>query len=172
MPKGSFPKLKGSICNIPVDRAIITNTLPHAADSSELVMVKLKRKLSFRRHVYFEPVCPKSLYQALLYLKENNPIYHDTSTNMNNIPNELTDLTELDSSPETENLLVENDNPLYSYQCNSQESILIPNTPRIEEISIAPGEGKQPYSLLTDKNCGPLAFPYFFPAGKFVYRVE
>ena len=54
-------------------------------------------------------VCPESLYQAVLYLKGNNPFYHDISINMNDIPNELTDLTELDDNlPETNNLSEQN----------------------------------------------------------------
>ena len=47
MPKGQFPKLKGAICNIPIETMDITNTLPQGADSSGLLMVKLKRKLNF-----------------------------------------------------------------------------------------------------------------------------
>ena len=42
MPKGRFPKLKGSICNIPTDLADITNVLSHDADSNGLVVVKFK----------------------------------------------------------------------------------------------------------------------------------
>ena len=75
MPKGCFPKLKGSICNIPIYVNEITNILPHGADSNGLVTVILKRKLSFRGHVCFEAVCPESINQALLYLKKYNPLY-------------------------------------------------------------------------------------------------
>ena len=39
-----------------------------------------------------------------------------------------------------------------------------------EEISIAPGEGKQPNSMLSDDYCEELTFPYFFPEGKFGYK--
>ena len=46
MPKGRFPKLKGIICNIPIDLADITNVLPHGADSNGIAVVKLKVKLS------------------------------------------------------------------------------------------------------------------------------
>ena len=42
MPKGRFPKLKGSICNIPIDLADIINVLPYGADSNGFVVVKLK----------------------------------------------------------------------------------------------------------------------------------
>ena len=48
MPKGQFQKLKGPICNI----------LLHSADSSGLIMAKLKHKLSFRGHVCSSPVSP------------------------------------------------------------------------------------------------------------------
>ena len=68
-PKGQFPKLKGPICNIPIYISDITNILPHGADSSGLIMVKLKRKLGFRGHVCFSPVSPESVYLALSYLK-------------------------------------------------------------------------------------------------------
>ena len=72
MPKGQFPKLKGAICNIPIETMDITNTLPQGADSSGLLMVKLKRKLNFWGHVCFQVVSPESIYAALSYLKENN----------------------------------------------------------------------------------------------------
>ena len=75
MPKGQFPKLKGPICNIPVDIPDITNVLPHGEDGSGLIMVNLRRKLSFRGHVCFSPVSPKSVYFALSYSKSKNPYY-------------------------------------------------------------------------------------------------
>ena len=53
MPKGQTPKLKGSICNVPIDTNDVTNILPRGADSNGIIMIKLKRKLSFRGHVYF-----------------------------------------------------------------------------------------------------------------------
>ena len=61
MPKCQFPKLNGTICNIPSDTSDITNVLSHGADSSVLIMVKLKCKLSFRGHVCFSPVSLESV---------------------------------------------------------------------------------------------------------------
>ena len=65
MSKGQFPKLKGSICNTPVNTSDIINVLPHGADSNGLVVVKLKRKLkrklSYHVHLYFEAVRPESV---------------------------------------------------------------------------------------------------------------
>ena len=51
--KGEFAKIKGSICNIPIETAIICNILPRPADSNGLIGVKLRRDLKYRVHVYF-----------------------------------------------------------------------------------------------------------------------
>ena len=73
MPKGRLPKLKGSICNIPIDLADIAIVLPHGADSNGLVVAELKRKLNYQGHVYL----PETVFHALLYLRQNNALYSD-----------------------------------------------------------------------------------------------
>ena len=40
-----------------------------AAVSNGLIVVKLKRDLKYRSHVYFEPVRPHIVYQAFPFLK-------------------------------------------------------------------------------------------------------
>ena len=72
MPKGRFPKFKGSIFNVAIDTAEVVNVLPYGADSNGVVVVKLKRKVCYRDPVYFESVQPESTHQASIYLKENN----------------------------------------------------------------------------------------------------
>ena len=137
-------------------------------------MVKLKRKLNFRGHVYFQAVSPGCVHNALSYLKENNFLYQNVSIDMTSLPVSLTNMSEeqLHDSDNQYDPLEENDNPLHMHQCNSQESVLIPNTLAPEEICIAPGEGKVPSSLVTDDNCEQLAFPYLFPTGKFGYSIQ
>ena len=56
--KDKFSKIKGSICNIPIEAANTCNILPRPAISNGLIIVKLKRDLKYRGHVYFEPVRP------------------------------------------------------------------------------------------------------------------
>ena len=172
MPKGQFPKLKGAIYNIPIETMDITNTLPQGADSSGLLMVKLKRKLNFRGHVYFQAVSPESIYATLSYLKVNNVFYSNINIDMATLPISLTNLSdeELTDSESHDDALEENDNPLYRFQCNFQESVLIPNISIPEQICIALGEGKMPNSLLADESGEVLAFPYLFPTGKFGYH--
>ena len=95
MPKGQSPKLKGSICNVSIDTRDITDVLPRGADSNGIVMVKLKRKLMFHGHVYFEPVYPDIVMSALQYLKANNSLYNNISIDLNQIPENLIYLTDM-----------------------------------------------------------------------------
>ena len=45
--------------------------------------------MAYKGHVYFEAVQPELLNQALMYLKENNPLYSDASVDVGNIPDNL-----------------------------------------------------------------------------------
>ena len=90
------------------------------------------------------------------------------------LPSDLTDLvdwSEVDC-PGPSDTLEEAEKFQRQYQSNLQESLLIPDIPSLEEISIASGEGKRPNSLISDESCKPLAFPYLFPRGKFGYNIR
>ena len=58
MPKGQHRKIKGAICNVTdsVECDQTCNQLPHPPDRSGIIMLKLKRKLQFRGHGYFQAV--------------------------------------------------------------------------------------------------------------------
>jgi len=71
MPKGQQRKIEGAICNIPVECDQTCNHLPRAPEISGIIRLKLKRKLQFRGHVYFQGVCPQFLKEALCWLKDN-----------------------------------------------------------------------------------------------------
>ena len=77
--KGEYAKIKGSICNIPIETSDICSILPRPADSNGLIVVKLKRDLKYKGYVYFEPVRPNVIYQALNYLKIHNKFHEDIS---------------------------------------------------------------------------------------------
>ena len=51
--------------------------LPRLLSESELVPLKLKRKLSYKGYYLYDYVCPKRLNNALKWLKVNNPLYAD-----------------------------------------------------------------------------------------------
>ena len=54
--KGEFAKIKGTICNIPIETANISNVLSRPVDSNRLILVKLKRDLKYSCYVYFKSV--------------------------------------------------------------------------------------------------------------------
>ena len=74
MPKGQTPKMHGSIVNVPVNVSETCNHLPREGNCEEVILVKLKRKLSFKGHVYFEPVRPQRVRAALEFLQKVNPL--------------------------------------------------------------------------------------------------
>ena len=86
MLKGNSAKMKGSLCNIPISEVFDTcKPLPRPADSSGLVIVKLKRKVEYRNHVLFEPSRPVFDEKFLDFLKSHNPLYSDIEINLNNV---------------------------------------------------------------------------------------
>ena len=67
----------------------ICKTLPHTADNNGIAIVKIKRKLQYRGHVYFEFIRPNFIMRLLQYFKLNNSMYHDIEINLDNVPNFL-----------------------------------------------------------------------------------
>ena len=89
MPKGHSPKLKSALCNIPIVVVDVCKTLPCPEDSNGIIIVKVKRKLQYRGHVYFESVRPNFIMRLLQYLKLNNSLFYDIEINLDNVPNFL-----------------------------------------------------------------------------------
>ena len=53
-------------------------------------MLKLKRKLEYRGHVYFQAVRPQLLLNALNWLKTHNALYKDVTIDIGNIDRRMT----------------------------------------------------------------------------------
>ena len=136
--------MKGSICNVPVDTNTDANTLPQGADSNGIIMVKLKRKLVYRGHVYFEAVSPDLVWLTLQYLNLHNPLYSDITIDIGQIPENILSLAEPVEIPiemVAENEILEDaDNPLNNFQLGATETRLVSNIPPAEDFVIAPGE--------------------------------
>ena len=211
MPKGQFPKVKGALCNVPIDNIDVASILPRKSDSNGIVLVKLKRKLQYKGHVYFEGVRPDFILQVLQYLKLNNNLYADIEINTDNIPRELININndvdfEINSSKFCQYLLkdinapisislqteagynhensLDNDDeletmedPLDVFRFSANETVLMSCMPVPEDIdneilTVVPGEGIKPISILNDKYCKELAHPHLFPTGQFGYKIE
>ena len=163
MPKGNFPKLYDSICNVPIDTVDISDEFPGGADSNDLVIIKLK-----------EAVWSELLNEALMYLKKKNPLYTDVSVDIGNIPDNFLSFAndDIQGTIATAEDLVEIENPLDVHRFNTQETLFVQNLLTREEISIAPGDGKQPTSILSNTFCEQLAFPCLKIREKFGYHIE
>ena len=92
MPKGQQRKIKGAICYVPVDYDQTCNILPRPPEISGIILLKLKRKIHFRGHVYFEAVRPEFVMTALNWLKAYNILYKDIQIDCTNISTELTSI--------------------------------------------------------------------------------
>ena len=91
MPKDKSAKIKGSIGHTSVEVMDRSTLLPRETNSSGLSIVKLKRKLEYRGHVYFGLLHPDIVLGLLKFLKANNNIYKDVTIVPSNIPTALVD---------------------------------------------------------------------------------
>jgi len=97
MPKGQQRKIKGAICNVPVECDQTCHILPRPPERSGIIMLKLKRKLQFRGHVYFQAVRPQLVLNALNWLQTNNVLYNTITIDIENIDSTLTSLQNSES---------------------------------------------------------------------------
>ena len=81
---------------LPVNCDETCKVLPRPPERSGIIMLKLKRKLKFRGHVYFQAVRPQLIENALNWLKQKNPLYCNVTTNMNNIDIDLQNVKQTD----------------------------------------------------------------------------
>ena len=201
MPKGQFPKLKKALCNIQLEHVDVSSLLSRTADSYGLVIVKLKKKLEYKGHVLFEPVQTRFIVDLLSYLKRVNYLYKDITIVPENKPQNLQSFVDFNEGCESlisyllsnldepieiklntlheegvdDNLEIA-ENPLDTLRVASNKTTLISNFPNADSeesiISIAPGEGQRPMSVLNDDYYEECAHPHLFPKGKFGYKVE
>lgn len=156
---------------------------------SGIVAVKLKRQLHYTGHMNYQTVRPESHYKAKEYLRKNYKHYSDVNLNEEwqsintqddseswktiNISSVSEDLKlqlqkeqpvekEVDSESEEEE---GTSNPVVHFDTFLQNA----NRPSLE-LSIAPGEGKQPISFFRDENAEVMSFPREFPKGRFGYN--
>ena len=92
--KVQSPKIKGSVCNVTAEITNVSTLLPRVVNSNGLVIIKLKRKLKYQGHDYFEPVHLYIVMRLLQCLKANNDLYKDVTIVPSNIPTALVDSLE------------------------------------------------------------------------------
>ena len=81
LPSGKQRSIQGPAVNVPSKVDTICNILPRLPSQSELVPLKLKRKLVYKGHYMYDYITPQKLLNALEFLKTNNPLYTDVDVN-------------------------------------------------------------------------------------------
>ena len=111
--------------------------------------------------MYFEPVRPSAIHEALNYLKRKKKFYKDISISYGLNNQEILNLSDISAIDETEadSFIVKNeifesvDDPLNAHRDAGYETTPVPEIPRIIEddnVIMAPGQGKTPVSVLND----------------------
>ena len=79
LPRGQQRSIHGPAVNIPANLSSICDLLPRLPSESQLVPMKLKRKLKYKGHYMNEYVCPAKLFTALRWLKSYLHKYYNQS---------------------------------------------------------------------------------------------
>ncbi len=77
LPSGKQRCIHGPAVNVPSKLDNVCTVLPRLPSQSELVALKLKRKLSYKGHYMYHYVTHEKVLNALKWLKEHNPLYVD-----------------------------------------------------------------------------------------------
>ena len=73
--------IHGATVIVPSNIDNICTVLPCLPSKSDIIPIKLKRKLTYKSHYLFDFVDPQKVMQALTYLKCNNPLYRNIDIN-------------------------------------------------------------------------------------------
>ena len=149
MPKGQQRKIKGAICNIPVECDQTCTTLPRPPERSGIIMLKLKRKMEFRGHVYFQAVRPQLILNALMWLKMNNPLYDNICIDIDKIGRHLKTLQQNDVNLDDSTLNNDNhstESGISDDTCSNNENGENVSTPADEENDDPVNEYQAPTS--------------------------
>ena len=81
LPRGRQTAIHGPAVNIPTNLDTICKLLPRLPKDSEILPMKLKRRLSYKGHYMYDSVHPETMMTALYWLKANNILYGDININ-------------------------------------------------------------------------------------------
>lgn len=164
-------KTKGGIVNVPVNVDTSVSCLPRNFDSTGIIHISLARKLIFTKDYIKGNVSPVKVWDAALYL-QSTPLYLEYDVQISNQDEwNATNITSNVSDETNENDAESNNDNVNEAETNNEE-------PEIEDeplnagttesiltsdndftIRLAPGEGRTPISVLTDKDSDFLSFP-------------
>jgi hypothetical protein len=116
LPSGKQRSIHGPAVNVPSKVDTICDVLPRLPSQSELVPLKLKRKVAYRGHYMYDYIRPQKLLDALRFLKANNPLYAEIDVNEQWVEEAMANDEELCQC------LVEQDDESMDTECEQHES--------------------------------------------------
>lgn len=95
LPSGKHRCIHGPAVNVPSKLDSICTMLPRLPSQSELIALKLKRKLTYRSHYMYNYISPERAMKALVWLKNNKPLYANININDNWLEDSLSNDADL-----------------------------------------------------------------------------
>ncbi len=83
LPRGGQFRLQGPCINVPTNLQTVCDFLPRLPDEARVILLKFKRKLTYKGHYMYDTVRPAVVLAWLQWLKENNPLYKDIDVRSN-----------------------------------------------------------------------------------------
>ena len=124
LPRGKQLGIQGPAVNVPTDLDTVCEQFPRLPNECQIISLKLKRKLEYRKAYIFDYVHPEKVITALHWLKSNNPLYKDININSNWVQ----DSEECDPelwhamTTTTDDPQIANDNESFASDCGVLES--------------------------------------------------
>ena len=95
LPCGKQKAIHGPAVNVPADLCPVCDLLPRLPSQTQIVPMKLKRKLCYKGHYMYDFIQPAKVIAALEWLKSNNPLYIDIGINRQWVEDAAGDNSEL-----------------------------------------------------------------------------
>nr|XP_021333346.1 uncharacterized protein LOC101884770 [Danio rerio] len=188
LPKGQQRAIKGAVISVPSEVETTVNSLPRPRNESQLLTVKLKRRLCYQGHYQFQTLNMHKVLSALKKLKEVHSEYKNICINAALFEEEMfseheEDEMNIEDGSQNENIEeqsnenVQNDDTETTAEEQSRglalDTCLQPPDLAQQLLSyddgifcIAPAQGNTPVSIFKVPKLESMAFPVQFPDGK------
>ena len=154
LPTGKQRSIHGPAVNVPSNVDTICEVLPRLPSQTEMVPLKLKRKVAYRGHYMYDFVTPQKPLDALRFLKAQNTLYCDVAINDQWFEEAVANDDELGMclvEQNDESMVTESDQrvSLWNVECSGDELSLALQKPK----SLALQNGFAIYDVPYDGNC-------------------
>ena len=174
LPRGGQLNLRGNIVNVPADVNSTIKSLPRLINENETIMLKLKRRLSYKHHVAFENIRPNKVFEAAKWLVSHSSLFQNEGICVNETwlqqpfeelvaHDDSSDQNHINSEVEAEDSWTEDENFTERLNGNTDTCLQSIDFREFNQVlCVAPGEKNSPLSLFQDYQSEILSFPTIF----------